>query len=350
MPRPRRRHPKPLTVPANAWRALVAGALVALGAHIADAAAARPVAFTAERIAVAPTALPDTVDFLVGYELAAVDPGFERISGVELTETRLIASTKGGEFIAIAVQRGEDGAIVGWGAGEITPQLDADGAPFGADGPQAEALALDPVSGLIWTAHELDDRILGRRELDAAAIAMIEELPDNVTAPLGGVRGLAVARDRSLIAIVASPVRDDETPSGPITGPVVGWRLAVDRAERFEIERSSAFEPTGADFGPDGAFYLLEAREGGSGRIGAFRIRRFSAAAMRDLEDGAKLGPGDVVLELTDAAPIGRMEALSVDAGADGGVVLTVIAGDGGGDAGPTRILQFQLTDEAAPE
>ncbi len=328
----------------GAARTLLAAGLIAFGTRFADAAAARPLEIRAERIAVAPTLLPENVDFLIGYELTSDDPSFGGLSGVEVSETELIAATDGGDFITVRVRRNDAGAIVAIGEADVVPQLDMRGELFGQGAARAEALARDVVSGLYWTAYERDHRILGRRELDGPAVAEINQLPRDGLAPFGGVRALAAARDRSVVAIVAARVRDEGEEAVDITGPVVGWRLAIDRADRFEIERSGGFRPTGADFAPDGVFYLLETKGGPVG-AGALRIRRFSAEAMRNIEDGADLGAGEIVLELTEAAPIGRMEGLAVDADADGRIVLTLVAGDGENAVVPTRLLQFRLLD-----
>lgn len=318
---------------------------VTLAAASPGAAKARPFDLRVERIAVAPTFLPDGVEFLVGYELTSENPHFAALSGVDVEENELIATTERGYFVLFTLRRDIEGRILGFASTEIEPQLNASGERFEDGAAHSVAMARDSVSGLYWAAYEHDHRILGRRELNGAAIASIAQLSAIKLPEVGGgVRALATARNRALIAIAAAPVRQaGETPRSAL-GPVVGWRLAAERAERFEIERTPGFRPSGADFGPDGALYLLETRPASPGRRGALRVRRFDAEAVRDVAETPRLGAGKVVLELTDAAPIGRMEGLAVDAAENGDIVLTLVSGDGEAGGAATRLLQFQLT------
>ncbi|MCI4664292.1 MAG: esterase-like activity of phytase family protein [Neomegalonema sp.] len=327
------------------WARLIIAATAAvalgLGATVIGSAMARNLEFTASRIAVAADLLPDGVEFLVGYELRSADPRFGGISGLDMHKLELTAATDAGVFLRIDLRRDERGAITALGAASIAPQLDGKGAPIESDGAKAEALARDPVSGLLWAAYLKDHRILGWRNIEAAAVADISALPKSVLAPEGGIEALAAARDRSLYAIASAPIRDQKG----LSGAIGGWRLAVDRAVRFEIKRSDGFRPKGADFGPDGALYLLERREAGD-QGAALRIRRFAAKKVHKIEDGAQLGEGETLLLLTDRAPIGAMDALAVDPGKDGKVVLTLVADNDHSAEQPTRLLQFTVAEK----
>ena len=308
-----------------------------------SSAMAESLSVSASRIGVSADFLPASVSFLVGYELSGADPRLGGITGVDLHKGKLLAVTDQGDFLRLDIERDGAGAIRRVGQAELGPQLDVDGALSVDKGGVAEALARDPVSGLLWVSYGENHRIVGRRNLAEQGVTEIETLPKAGLAPNGGIKALAVADDRSVVAIASDPVRDQIG----LSGAIGGWRLAIDRAERFQIKRSDGFLPVGADFGPNGTLYLLERRLGEDERL-SVRVRRFPEFLARSLQQDGKAAEGDIVMLLTDNAPIGVPDAIAVDKGADGAVVLTLVANNGHDEQEPTRLLQFAYKPQPA--
>ena len=87
------------------------------------------------------------------------------------------------------------------------------------------------------------------------------------------------------------------------------------------LQRNSSFLPVGADFGPDGALYLLERKVSFTGFHS--RIRRLDLTA-----DGTVAGTieGDIVWQ--PATTYGNLEGLSVWTDAEGALRATMVADD----------------------
>jgi hypothetical protein len=110
--------------------------------------------------------------------------------------------------------------------------------------------------------------------------------------------------------------------SGGLTQPFPVFRYRDDAWDiPFTIERRDGFLPVGADFGPDGLFYLLERRF-----LGIFglqsRVRRF-------VIDGETIGQEETLIE-TRPWTHDNLEGISVWRDEDGDIRLTMISDDNG--------------------
>lgn len=107
--------------------------------------------------------------------------------------------------------------------------------------------------------------------------------------------------------------------SGALTRdfPIYRYRDGV-WDQPFDLRRDGGFLPVGADFGPDGLFYLLERQFTGLGFRS--RVRRF------DLTETGITG-GDILLE-TSVGVHDNLEGLAVWCDSDGQVRLTMISDD----------------------
>ena len=155
--------------------------------------------------------------------------------------------------------------------------------------------------------------------------------PEPVFVPLGGNAGLeAVALDAAGRLHTLA-----ERPTG-IVGPhrlyvqeaAGGWQVAA------RLARRGLWSAVGADFGPDGRFYLLERRFAGLGF--AARIRRF------DLPGGAEPLRGTVVYR----APLGRhgnLEGLALWAGPDNTLRAVMVSDDNGLSLQRSEIVEIGL-------
>jgi len=142
----------------------------------------------------------------------------------------------------------------------------------------------------------------------------------------GGLEALAIAPDGALITLPENA----ETGAGRI--PV--YRYADGRwIQPYALPAHDGFKPTGADFGPDGLFYLLERRF--TGLAFQSRLRRF-----RLTPDG----PADETLLLTTRpGQHDNLEGLSVWRAADGTLRATMVADDNFRFFQRTQIVEYAL-------
>ncbi|WP_373355440.1 esterase-like activity of phytase family protein [Pseudoroseicyclus sp. CXY001] len=103
-------------------------------------------------------------------------------------------------------------------------------------------------------------------------------------------------------------------------------------AAAFPIPRRGAFVPVGADFGPDGRFYLLE--RDFTGIAFRSRIRRFEPD-----------GSGETQVLRTGAGTHGNLEGLSVWTGPDGALRLTMVSDNNESALLRGEIVEYRLAD-----
>lgn len=184
---------------------------------------------------------------------------------------------------------------------------DAKGHPVRRGLSDAEGLALRS-DGRLFVSFEGVHRVWAYVTLKTAAwlprSKAIKSLQGN-----SGLEALAIDARNRLYAI---PER-----SGKLTRPFPVWRYnGKNWREAFTISRSEGFLPVGADFGPDGHFYVLE-REF-SGLAFRSRVRRFELKADQIMAEDT----------LFQSAYLehGNLEGLAVWRDAEGAIRLTMIS------------------------
>ena len=129
--------------------------------------------------------------------------------------------------------------------------------------------------------------------------------------------------------------------SGAETRPFPVWRRrGGDWSQPFAIPRRGKWLPVGADFGPDGRFYLLERDFRG---LAGFRTR----VRVFDIAGDAILGEA-VVLE-TRSGTHDNLEGLSVWRDGQGAIRLTMVADDNFSFLQRSEIVEYRLPPPAAP-
>jgi hypothetical protein len=120
-------------------------------------------------------------------------------------------------------------------------------------------------------------------------------------------------------------------------GPFPVWRFQNGSWDQpFALPRKGSFLPVGADFGPDGRFYLLEREFFGLGGF-ASRVRRFDLG-----ENGFS---NEKTLLETSAGQYGNLEGLAVWRDGSGSIRLTMIADDNFIIFLQTQIVEYRVTD-----
>lgn len=291
-----------------------------------------PIQINAHRLQISDTLMAgSTARFLAGLELRSPNDAFGGLSGLHLQGPLMRLIGDRGVWVEARVNRAASGAISGFGAASIGRLRGSSGNPLQGTWIDAESLAEDGRGGY-WIGFERRHRLTRHRGLDGKALAVLEP-PKRSLGRNAGVEGLAHAGDGALWAIAEA--------AGP-NGRQRGWRMQGGAAEPFSFARIGPFDSTGADFGPDGALYLLERRFGLLTGVG-MRIRRFTPALIEAVARGEQsdLGDGETLVTLDTRAPIDNMEGLSVERRDDGLLVLTAISDDNFNRLQRTVLLQF---------
>lgn len=252
--------------------------------------------------------------------------GFGSFSGLELSADGsrfAVVADKG--FYATGVLERVDGEITGVILQDNGPLLDPSGDPVRARNIDAEGLTMTP-DGTLWVSFEANHRVWGYTDFNLAAqetsrVPNYAKLQNN-----SSLETLASDPEGRLYTI---PER-----SGKLTRPFPVYRYQTGRwAEVLTIPRRGKYLVVGAEFGPDGWFYLLERHFNGF----AFRtrIRRF-------LLDEDKVQTEQTLLE----SPLGRydnLEGIDVWQDAQGNIRITCISDDNYNFFQHTEFVEFVL-------
>ena len=303
-------------MPARGPGALIAAGL--LGAVLVAGAATAP----------APAA---TLEHVGTYVWTAGEDGFGGFSGLEISPdgNGFHAVTDRAQLFWGSVERDNSGRIRGLNIAGRSHLKDSKATPLkpGLLG-DSEGLAVGP-DGRIWVSFEGLDRLALYAKPDLPA----ERLPTPpVLAELkinAGMEALAMAPDGALIALPERSGKADR----PF--PVLRYREDQGWDAPWEITREGSWLPVGADFGPDGRFYLLE--RDFLGVLGfSSRIRRF---------DFGPDGPtnGEVLLE-TRSLQYDNLEGIAVwQDGLD--LRITMISDDNFLFVQRTELVEYRLRD-----
>ena len=218
----------------------------------------------------------------------------------------------GAQIVRGRFQR-EDGLIAGLRDLAATSLRATSGGPMERRFRDSEGLAI-AADGRAYVSFEGAHRVWSYSELDGPARPLPLH-PDFARFPgNAGLEALAIDTAGTLHAV---PER-----SGALTEPFPVYRYRDGAWDiPFVIERRGEFLPVGADFGPDGLFYLLERRF-----LGVFglqsRVRRFAV-------DDHAIGQEQTLFE-TVPRTHDNLEGIAVWRDAEGFIRLTMISDDNG--------------------
>jgi hypothetical protein len=241
-------------------------------------------------------------------------PGLYGFSAIEVSEKgeRFTVMGDGGQIVRGLIHR-ENDRIDGLRQWLFTTLQNSAGAGMEREDRDSEGLAIAN-DGLAYVSFEGGHRVWSYKDLEGPARPLPLH-PDFLNFPSNsGLEALAVDAEGTVYAV---PER-----SGDLTEPFVVYRYKDGSWDSpFSIARQGEFLPVGADFGPDGMFYLLE-----RSFLGIFglqsRVRRFTI-------EGDTIGQEETLFE-TLPRTHDNLEGISVWRGPDGLIRLTMISDDNG--------------------
>lgn len=249
--------------------------------------------------------------------LPRLSEGFGGLSGIEVFDggdKALVLSDRGSLFHVTFDRTGDVAKVVGATHDGRTDDLG-----------DTEGLAVD-AAGRLYISME-----------GPAGLA-VEQADGGFTRPHGHPDFSTMIKNRALEALALAPDGNvvtvpEEVADNTASFPVYQFSKGI-WTKGPMLPRDGDFLPTGADFGPDGLFYLLERRL--SFRGFASRIRRFDLAAP-DL--------AETTLLTTEPGTYGNLEGLSLWQDAQGITHLTLVADDNFYTLFRNQIVEFTLTE-----
>ena len=196
----------------------------------------------------------------------------------------------------------------------------------------AEGIALDS-DGQLFVSFEHAQRVLQYDQFESQEA----KWPSYTTAwraleSNGGLEAVAVDSDGTIYTL------PEAIASGATEALVYRKKRFAGWEQPFTLPVESAFKPVGADFGPDGLFYLLERAVYPFGFYS--RVRRMSLT---------ETGPSD--LETVLVTPLhrhGNLEGLSVWQDQNGAIRLTMVSDDNFIPFFRGEIVEYRITDGVA--
>lgn len=266
-------------------------------------------------------------EYLGTYVWSMDDPAFGGFSGLELAGdglTFITVSDKGN--IAKGRFRRDGVRITGIDAAGLNALKNTKGGALGRYQIDSEGLALRE-DGRLFVSFEAEHRVWSYRNAGSAAGALPRPREFHAMQNNSSLEALAIGPDG---AVYTLPER-----SGKLTRPFPVFRYRGGKWTRpFSIPRRGEFLPVGADFGPDGRFYLLERHLNGVfgflSRVRSFRI------------EGNRIGDERLVLQ-TSTGKHDNLEGISVWRDEAGAIRLTMISDDNFRSYQRTEFVEYRL-------
>lgn len=260
--------------------------------------------------AAAPT---ERAELVSRYDWRSEDPRFGGFSAVELSDDgrSILVISDRGSWTKGTIQRDADERISAVSLTAMEYLKDTAGAPLRQARADSEGMALAK-DGTLYVSFEGAARVL-RYAHPGAAAEILPSHPDFARMIKNAALEALAIDDRGRLYTLPEDTRD-KTADFPIyrfeNG---GW------SQPFTLPRRGEFLPVGADFGPDGRFYLLERGFYGLGGFAA-RVRAFTFSDTGILAE-------ETVLQ-TPAGRYENLEGLAVWRDASGAIRLTMVSDD----------------------
>jgi len=253
-------------------------------------------------------------------------PGFGGFSGLEVTPdgAGFTALSDRGRYVTGTFLRDASGQITGVEAGDIHALIPPSPGAWASYETDSEGLAIGP-DGAAYVSFEGMHRVFRFTDLSRPAEPLPQHADFAGMIANASLEALAIAPDGALYTL---PER-----SGQLARPFPIYRFADGAWTKVAaLARTDEFMPVGADFGPDGKFYLLERR---------FSLIRGFAIRARRFDLSANGLAGEELLFESRAGRYYDLEGLAVWRDADGGIRLTMISDDNFSFLQSTEIVEY---------
>lgn len=250
--------------------------------------------------------------FVSARSFPKVNDNVGGLSGLSVDETgtEFLALSDRGTLVSGRLKR-KDGTIQKILVRETTRLKDPDGRTISKQRNDSEGLAIRS-DGRIYMSFEGPARVWTYRDPKSEAAWLPRHPSFKKMKNNGSLEALAIDTKGALFTLAEGTNRGTE-PHRIYRYDANGWKL-------FDtISKTPRFLPVGADFGPDGKFYLLERSFSVLAGLQS-QVRRFDVS-----ESG--FSEGEVLLE-GSTAQHGNLEGLSVWLDSDGKIRLTMISDD----------------------
>ncbi|MDN5786764.1 esterase-like activity of phytase family protein [Pseudorhodobacter sp.] len=256
------------------------------------------------------------------------DPQFGGISGFEISDDgrSFVALSDRARWTEGRLNRNEAGKITGITAAKMRPLLDETGKQWRGERADSEGLAIAP-NGRAYVSFE------GKHSARVVAYARMGRSAQ----PLPSAKAFANMPANSALEALAVDAAGavytmPEDPKGPYT--VFRFRNGA-WDSNLTISHQADFQAAGADFGPDGRFYLLE--RGFHGIFGfSSRVRSF-ALTVRGFRD-------ERVEMQSNPGTHDNLEGLAVWRDEKGDIRLTMIADDNFYWVQRNEVVEYRVT------
>ena len=272
------------------------------------------------------TANANRLRFVSAITLNSTEDSFGGFSGLHLDQTGsfFITLSDHGNFLTGQLIR-EEGNLIGTKLAPLLPVRKINGQSVNAGNSDAEGLAVSK-TGEIFVSFERFHRV--RKYAHAGADAQnIKGHPDfSAMQNNSSLEALAIDENGYLYTM---PER-----SGHEERPFPVYRYANGKWGKFgKIPRRHPFLMVGADFGPDGRFYVLERQFGGIGFLSQVRSFAMTKSGFED----------EKLLLTTQLGRHDNLEGISVWADPNGDLRVTMISDDNFKFFQRTEIVEYQL-------
>lgn len=274
-------------------------------------------------------AAAQSLEFVSRYGWNVQVEGFGGFSSLELTRDgqNFITTTDKGLIAEGRILR-DGGRIRGVDNMRFATLRNPKGAPLRSYRTDAEGVAVTP-GGTIYIAFEGTHRVMAYDSLTAAA-RPLPDLPDKGSfQPNSALEALAIDKAGVLYTL---PER-----SGDLNRPFPVYRYRQGRWDKtLSVPRRDGFLPVGADFGPDGRFYLLERElvglSGFASRVRSFKVGRNVLTDERELLR-------------TAAGTHDNLEGIAVWSTPQGAIRVTMISDDNFRIFQRTEFVEYRLVN-----
>lgn len=271
----------------------------------------------------------DNAGFVGEFTWSMPNAAFGGLSGLELSAdgTRFTALSDRGSIVTGTIAR-KDGAISGLSDLTLTPLKNTEDTPVTTAQSDAEGLAIR-ADGRVFVSFEHIHRVWTYSSPTSEA-AWLPRHPDfQAMQNNSSLEALAILPDGTLFTL---PER-----SGKLDRPFPVYRYRNGTwTQPFTLPRRGDFLPVGADFGPDGKFYLLERAFHGL-RGFQSRVRRFS---LTDQGFGAE----EEVL-LSRIGQFDNLEGIALWRDPSGAIRLTMISDDNFNVFQRTEFVEYRVAE-----